>query len=159
MQFREGDRINHYTLLNQLGAGGQGSVWRVVDPRDGGVVRDGVDPELDDHSHAANLRKSVRIIARLPTIVTGNGGPKFLVKEGVTGFVAHEPEIFIRRIDELLMDPAKRASMSMAAREFALGISWDSIFEKVYIVYGHALHTASNRRASIITTDASRTRR
>ena len=37
MQFRAGDRINHYTLLEALGEGGQGSVWRVFDPRDGGV--------------------------------------------------------------------------------------------------------------------------
>ncbi len=39
MQFRAGDRINHYTLIEALGEGGQGSVWKVVDPRDGGVVR------------------------------------------------------------------------------------------------------------------------
>jgi phosphatidylinositol alpha 1,6-mannosyltransferase len=95
----------------------------------------------------------------LPTIVTGNGGPKFLVREGVTGYVAYEPEIFVRRIDELLMDAEKRAAMSRAAREFAMGISWDSIFEKVYTAYGHALRDVVPRRASIITTDASRTRR
>lgn len=39
MQLRPGDRINHYTLLEALGEGGQGSVWKVVDPRDGGLVR------------------------------------------------------------------------------------------------------------------------
>src|SRR5690349_18258385 len=39
MQIRPGDRVNHYTLLEPLGEGGQGAVWKVVDPRDGGVVR------------------------------------------------------------------------------------------------------------------------
>lgn len=39
MQLRPGDQINHYTLMKQLGEGGQGSVWEVLDPRDGGVVR------------------------------------------------------------------------------------------------------------------------
>lgn len=39
MQFRVGDRINHYTLIEPLGEGGQGSVWKVVDPRDGGIFR------------------------------------------------------------------------------------------------------------------------
>jgi serine/threonine protein kinase len=39
VQFRAGDRVNHYTLIEPLGEGGQGSVWKVVDPRDGGVVR------------------------------------------------------------------------------------------------------------------------
>ncbi len=39
MQFHTGDRVNHYTLIEPLGEGGQGTVWKVVDPRDGGVVR------------------------------------------------------------------------------------------------------------------------
>jgi serine/threonine-protein kinase len=39
MQLRAGEQINHYTLLEPLGEGGQGSVWKIVDPRDGGVVR------------------------------------------------------------------------------------------------------------------------
>jgi serine/threonine-protein kinase len=39
VQFRTGDRVNHYTLIEPLGEGGQGTVWKVIDPRDGGVVR------------------------------------------------------------------------------------------------------------------------
>jgi phosphatidylinositol alpha 1,6-mannosyltransferase len=94
----------------------------------------------------------------LPTIVTGGGGPKFLIQEGVTGFVAHDAETFVRRVDELFENREKRLAMSRAAREYALGISWDSIFEKVYTAYGHALR-AGAAAPSIITTDASRTRR
>jgi glycosyltransferase involved in cell wall biosynthesis len=94
----------------------------------------------------------------LPTVVSGGGGPKFLIKDGVTGFVAHDSEIFFRRIIELLENPSRQAAMAAAAREYALGISWDSIFEKVYVAYGQALRPGV-RRASIITTDASRTRR
>jgi glycosyltransferase involved in cell wall biosynthesis len=94
----------------------------------------------------------------LPTIVSGGGGPKFLIREGVTGFVGYDSEIFIQRILELLENPERRSTMSKAAREYALGISWDSIFEKVYLAYGQALRPGPCR-ASIITTDASRTRR
>jgi glycosyltransferase involved in cell wall biosynthesis len=94
----------------------------------------------------------------VPTVVSGGGGPKFLIKEGVTGFVGHDSEIFIERILELMRNPDRQAAMSKAAREYALGISWDSIFEKVYVAYGQALRPGV-RRASIITTDASRTRR
>jgi glycosyltransferase involved in cell wall biosynthesis len=97
-----------------------------------------------------------------PAVVTGGGGPKFLVKEGVTGFVGHDSETFVRRVDELLQNPARQAAMSKAAREYALGISWDNIFEKVYLAYDHTLRhalPAGARRTSIITTNASRTRR
>ena len=39
LDLRAGQRIDHYTLLEPLGEGGQGSVWKVLDPRDGGVMR------------------------------------------------------------------------------------------------------------------------
>jgi len=94
----------------------------------------------------------------LPTVVSGGGGPKYLIKEGINGFVGHDAELFIERIIELMRNPERQAAMSKAAREYALGISWDSIFEKVYVAYGHALRPGV-RKASIITTDASRTRR
>ena len=94
----------------------------------------------------------------LPTIVSGGGGPKFLIKEGVTGFVGYNSGIFIQGVLELLKNSERRSAMAKAAREHALGISWDSIFEKVYLAYGQALRPGV-RRASIITTDASRTRR
>jgi serine/threonine-protein kinase len=39
MELKEGDRIDRYTLLAPIGEGGQGAVWRVLDPLDGGVER------------------------------------------------------------------------------------------------------------------------
>src|SRR5262245_34828016 len=39
MEIKEGDRIDRYTLLAPIGEGGQGAVWRVLDPLDGGVER------------------------------------------------------------------------------------------------------------------------
>ena len=82
----------------------------------------------------------------LPTMVTAGGGPKFLVKDGITGFVSKDASGFARAIDQLICDPDRRASMGRAAREYALGISWDSVFEKVYAAYAST--------TSIITTDA-----
>ncbi len=80
----------------------------------------------------------------LPTIVTSGGGPKFLIQENVTGFVANGAVEFAAAIRLLMRDTAKHAAMSRSAREHALGISWDAVFEKVYDAY----------RTSIITTDA-----
>jgi len=87
----------------------------------------------------------------VPVVATAGGGPKFLIEDGVTGFVARRSDGFARVIAELMAQPERQAAMSKAAREDALSRSWDSVFEKVYEAYGYA--------ASIINTDASRTRR
>ena len=93
----------------------------------------------------------------VPTVVTGGGGPKFLIDEGVTGFIACNSETFCLRIDQLLQSRELQAAMARAARTVALGVSWDSIFEKVYTAYCHAAEAVAPR-TSIITTDASGTR-
>lgn len=71
----------------------------------------------------------------VPAVVTDGGGPKFIVREGVSGFVAASDEDFIARTAMLLGDTALRTRMGNAAREQALGESWDSVFEKVYDGY------------------------
>jgi serine/threonine-protein kinase len=39
MPLKPGDRIDRYTLVAPLGAGAQGTVWKVLDPLDGGAER------------------------------------------------------------------------------------------------------------------------
>jgi len=39
MELQPGQQIDHYTLIELLGEGGQGAVWKVLDPRGGGTVR------------------------------------------------------------------------------------------------------------------------
>jgi len=90
----------------------------------------------------------------VPPVVTAGGGPKFLVEPGVTGFIEPDTAAFVNAIAGLMREPARQAQMSLAAREHALGISWESVFEKVYSAYGYALRPMA-RGASIITTDAS----
>ncbi len=70
-----------------------------------------------------------------PAVVTDAGGPKFIVREGLSGFVTHSDAEFIARTAELLRSPDLRARMRAAARKQACGESWDAVFEKVYEGY------------------------
>lgn len=74
----------------------------------------------------------------VPAVVTDGGGPKFIVRPEVSGFVAHNHEAFIERTARLLKDAALRRRMARAAREQAAGESWDAVFDKVYEGYRSA---------------------
>lgn len=69
-----------------------------------------------------------------PAIVTPNGGPAHIVRNGVTGIVARD-EDFARAIAELLESPERLQSMRCAARNYALGCTWDAVFERVLATY------------------------
>jgi glycosyltransferase involved in cell wall biosynthesis len=75
----------------------------------------------------------------VPAIVTDGGGPKFLLNEGVNGFICANDEIFLDRTLQLFRDRALHRQMSFAAREHALTLSWDRVFEDVWDVYRKAL--------------------
>ncbi len=78
------------------------------------------------------------ISSGVPCIVTDRGGPKYIVQEGKTGFVAKNFEDFVKYSIELLDNPEKLAKMKADCRLFALSRSWDSVFENVYRVYAEA---------------------
>jgi glycosyltransferase involved in cell wall biosynthesis len=71
----------------------------------------------------------------VPVLATDSGGPRFLVQHGVTGFVAKQPEDFARRARLLMNGRPLRETMSQAAREYALTMAWDRVFERVYRSY------------------------
>jgi phosphatidylinositol alpha 1,6-mannosyltransferase len=70
-----------------------------------------------------------------PAVVTDGGGPKFIVNDRVSGFVAHSDAEFIEHTARLLNDTALRNRMSYAARVQACGESWDAVFDKIYAGY------------------------
>jgi glycosyltransferase involved in cell wall biosynthesis len=82
----------------------------------------------------------------VPAVVTPDGGPKFIVREGETGFVV-EDEGFAGAIAGVLGDPERFARMRLAAREYALGCSWDAVFDRVYGAYAGILGGARQKRA------------
>jgi glycosyltransferase involved in cell wall biosynthesis len=74
----------------------------------------------------------------VPCIVTDQGGPKFIVREGETGYVARNLDDFVRYSIELIDDREKLERMKRQSLEFALTRSWDLVFEDVYKTYQEA---------------------
>jgi glycosyltransferase involved in cell wall biosynthesis len=70
----------------------------------------------------------------VPAIVTPDGGPPTIVRDGQTGRIAPDAE-FAAAVAGILADPALHAQMRQAARAYALTASWDSVFEGVYAAY------------------------
>ncbi|SNS28475.1 Glycosyltransferase involved in cell wall bisynthesis [Granulicella rosea] len=70
----------------------------------------------------------------VPAIVTPDGGPKYIVREGSTGFAVPDAG-FAGATGAILQDPERLAHMRAAAREYALGCSWDAVFDRVYEAY------------------------
>jgi len=70
----------------------------------------------------------------VPALVTALGGPKFLVNDGVTGYVA-PVEDFAGKVIELSSNVSLLIAMRRQAREAAERLSWDAVFERVYDCY------------------------
>jgi glycosyltransferase involved in cell wall biosynthesis len=70
----------------------------------------------------------------VPAIVTPDGGPRTIVRDGETGRIACDEE-FAAAIAGILADPERHARMRQAARAYALTASWDAVFEGVYAGY------------------------
>jgi glycosyltransferase involved in cell wall biosynthesis len=73
----------------------------------------------------------------VPAVVTPDGGPKFIVRDGETGFVAQD-EGFAAAIAEVVRGGTRLREMGEAARRYALGCSWDAVFAGVYGAYDGA---------------------
>ncbi|MCB1024630.1 MAG: glycosyltransferase [Acidobacteria bacterium] len=81
-----------------------------------------------------------------PCIVTDKGGPKFIVREGKTGFVAKNFEDFVKHSLDLIDNPEKLLEMKKASLDFAKTRSWDSVFDDVYKAYAEAKESLDGKR-------------
>lgn len=86
-------------------------------------------------------------------VVSASGGPKYIVEEGISGFVAQDESEFAVHTGTLMAFPARLTLMRRAAREKAETASWDRVFEKVYEAYrlaasrsGDTVHLTGRRR-------------
>jgi glycosyltransferase involved in cell wall biosynthesis len=74
----------------------------------------------------------------VPAIVTPDGGPRHIVRDGETGLIAQDGD-FAAAVASILRDPERHARMRQAARHYALSASWDAVFEGVYSAYNSIL--------------------
>jgi glycosyltransferase involved in cell wall biosynthesis len=74
-----------------------------------------------------------------PVIVTADGGPKYLVKHGVTGGIASDDQQFIDTVISLMAYGSLYQEMRQEAREYACSNSWDAVFDLLYCVYNSCL--------------------
>jgi phosphatidylinositol alpha 1,6-mannosyltransferase len=74
----------------------------------------------------------------VPAIVTPDGGPRYIVRDGETGSIATD-DCFSAAVARIILDPELHAQMRVAARVYAQSASWDSVFEGVYSTYDEVL--------------------
>jgi glycosyltransferase involved in cell wall biosynthesis len=70
----------------------------------------------------------------VPAVVTPDGGPATIVHNGETGRIAADDD-FAQAIAAMVSDPVRFAAMKAAARVYALGCSWDAVFDGVVAQY------------------------
>ena len=70
----------------------------------------------------------------VPAIVTPDGGPKYIVEHGVTGFITRD-ENFADAIATLANNRTLLTRMRENARTHALTCNWDAVFHRVYAAY------------------------
>jgi glycosyltransferase involved in cell wall biosynthesis len=83
----------------------------------------------------------------VPAIVTPDGGPRTIVRDGETGRIVPDDQ-FTEAIAGLLNDPARLDQMRRDARAHALTASWDSVFEGIYAAYAELVPRASRSSAA-----------
>jgi glycosyltransferase involved in cell wall biosynthesis len=81
----------------------------------------------------------------VPALVSDHGGPQFILRPGVSGYVCGSNAEFAQRIQQLMQSPELLQSMRAEARKQAEAASWDTVFAAVYRAYQVALQPAASR--------------
>ncbi|MDQ3014126.1 MAG: glycosyltransferase [Acidobacteriota bacterium] len=83
----------------------------------------------------------------VPAIVSDQGGPKFILQDGISGIVAKDEQGFLDATLQLMRHPGICRQMREAARVQACRASWNNVFEQVYQAYEVSVQRATADRA------------
>jgi len=75
----------------------------------------------------------------LPVILTDGVGTREAVEDGKTGFVVGSKEEFKEKLKLLIHNETLRKRMAKNARDHALKLSWDAVFEGIFQIYEKVL--------------------
>jgi glycosyltransferase involved in cell wall biosynthesis len=71
----------------------------------------------------------------VPAVVRDAGGPRYIVREGISGLIAPDDDTFCEYAVILAHDAQRRRSMSGEARQQVENQTWDRVFGEVYDGY------------------------
>ena len=114
-------------------------------------------PELADWYRAADVvlvpshSESFGLVALeaqacgTPVVAAAVGGLRTAVRDGYSGVLVdgHDPEVWARVLSDLLVSPARLASLSRGAREHAAAFNWPATAERLVGVYTGAMNEAA----------------
>jgi phosphatidylinositol alpha 1,6-mannosyltransferase len=78
----------------------------------------------------------------VPVVAMDQGGPRCVARSCEGAVLAADHDALTAAVCQLVREPAKREGMRTAARAWALGRSWDAIFDGVYRAYAAAVAIA-----------------
>jgi glycosyltransferase involved in cell wall biosynthesis len=81
-----------------------------------------------------------------PALVSSHGGPKYLIRPGVSGFIAASEAEFIHTAVKAVADRRCTDAMRAHARRQALGASWDAVLDEVLEAYQAAVSRQAVRQ-------------
>ncbi|MGH9679402.1 MAG: glycosyltransferase [Candidatus Acidiferrales bacterium] len=83
----------------------------------------------------------------VPALVTSKGGPKYQVREGVTGFVGTSAEDFIAKAKRAVIHPELYQSLREATCRATTGQQWDNVLDDLADAYWESLQPGGARSA------------
>jgi D-inositol-3-phosphate glycosyltransferase len=100
---------------------------------------------VPSHSESFGLVALEAQACGTPVVAAAVGGLRTAVRDGYSGVLVdgHDPEVWARVLADLLVSPARLASLSRGARQHAAAFNWPATAERLVGVYTGAMNEAA----------------